>query len=145
MSHIPNDNVIPLFETFCKKNQIDGKEIDVTLSGKTLTLRVASTPRSQEKGYMHAEMEPDSDCGLLFVYDKPLPLSFWMKHVNFPLDIIFFDSEGNYINHETMPPYNGKADHLIPKHSSKKPARFAVEVKAGWCDKNLTDNCKLTF
>lgn len=128
-----------LFEEYCKQAQIDGKEISATISKIDLKLRVAATPMSQSQGYS-IYPEPADNEGILFVYSEDQPLSFWMKGVDFPLDIIFFDSECNYIHHETMQPGD-----LKMKYHSIKPARFAVELKSGWCMKNLTNNCKLIF
>jgi uncharacterized membrane protein (UPF0127 family) len=145
MSYLQKGKTIPLFESYCKRNDIDGKEILANISGIKLKLRVASTPESQMKGYMHHESGPKNNSGLLFVYDQPQPLSFWMKNVKFPLDIIFFDDSMNYIGHETMDPAQEAPDEQIPQYHSKKPARFAVELEAGWCEKNMRPNCKLSF
>jgi uncharacterized membrane protein (UPF0127 family) len=68
-----------------------------------------------------------------------------MKNVKFPLDVIFFDTDMNYIGHETMQSGDSIDDSELPKYTSKLPARFAVEVKAGWADKNISKDCKLSF
>lgn len=143
MSHYSNLNSIPLFESFCRKNQVDGKNIRVEVGGNPLDVKVATTPRSQSQGYMGAESEPKDGEGILFVYDVEAPLSFWMKNVKFPLDIMFFDSNFDLVDHQTMEPTNGEPDHRLPRYISSKPARFAVEVKSGWCKKNLSPGCKL--
>ena len=145
MSKYPTNTAIPLFETFCRKNQVDGKLITVEVNGKPINVKVATTPKSQEKGYMGAELEPGEDEGILFVYDREEPLSFWMKNVPFGLDIIFFDSNMEYIDHQSMDQFDGSPDHKLPRYTSKKPARFAVEVPHGWCDRNLDGACKLKF
>jgi uncharacterized membrane protein (UPF0127 family) len=145
MSQVRSHILIPLFESYCKRNDIDGKQILARVSGVPLKLQVASTPESQMKGYMHHETGPVGNHGILFVYDQPQPLSFWMKHVKFPLDIIFFDDSMNYVGHETMDPAHDAEDDQIPQYHSKGPARFAVELEAGWCEKNMRPDCKLSF
>lgn len=136
---------IPLFESYCKKQQVDGVEIEARVANVPLRLKVASTPESQAQGYMNSQSEPNDGEGILFVYDADQPLGFWMKNVKFPLDVIFFDSFMNYLGHETMEPGEGLSDEEQKIYSSKKPARFAVEVPAGWCDKNINGHCKLSF
>jgi len=146
MSHkFFNTISIPLFESYCMKKDVDGVEIDARVANVPLRLKVASTPESQAQGYMNAKSEPMDGEGLLFVYDADQPLGFWMKNVKFPLDVIFFDSFMNYLGHETMEPGEGLNDEEQKIYSSKKPARFAVEVPAGWCDKNINGHCKLSF
>jgi uncharacterized membrane protein (UPF0127 family) len=96
-------------------------------------------------GYMNHANSPKDNEGILFVYDEPMPLSFWMKDVKFPLDIIFFDTNMQYINHETMDPAHNVPDDQVPQYCSHAPARFAVELPVGWCEKNMTPDCKLSF
>jgi len=136
---------VPLFEEYCKKKAIDGKEIEAQVSGIPLMLKVAATENSQAKGFSGAESEPSENTGMLFVYDDDQPLSFWMKEVPFSLDIIFFDSNMDYIDHHTMDPGHDVDERDLPQYHSKKPARFAVELPGGWCEKNLTQDCKLSF
>jgi uncharacterized membrane protein (UPF0127 family) len=143
MSHYIQADRIPLFENFCRRHQVDGKKIRIEVGGTPLDVTVASTPRSQAKGYMGAESEPSEGTGILFVYDLDAPLSFWMKNVKFPLDIMFFDSNFDLVDHQSMEPADDLQDHIIPRYTSSKPARFAIEVKSGWCKKNLTPGCKL--
>lgn len=144
MSQYTTKTVIPLFENFCRRTQVDGKKINIEIGGNPIEVDVASTHKSQAKGYMGATLCPKDGEGKLFVYDADLPLSFWMKDVPFDLDVIFFDSGLNYIGHETMKKYKGQADHELPRYSSKKPARFAVETRPGWCkEKGIDHNCKL--
>jgi uncharacterized membrane protein (UPF0127 family) len=145
MSQFKPVNQLILFESYCKKMDIDGKEINANISGISLKLKVASTPATQAKGYMGSDKSPQDNEGILFIYDEPQPLSFWMKDVKFPLDIIFFDTQLNYINHATMDTTEEVDEFNIPKHISDKPARFAVELPCGWCEKNMTSDCKLSF
>jgi uncharacterized membrane protein (UPF0127 family) len=145
MSQVKRNYTIGLFESYCRKNDIDGKEIDATVGDVPVRLVVASTPQSQMKGYMDTDDAPTGNAGMLFVYDEPMPLSFWMKNVKFPLDVIFFDDLMQYVGHETMDTAHDVEDHHIPQYHSKKPARFAVELEAGWCEKNMKQDCKLSF
>ena len=145
MSQCLPSNKLPLFESFCRKNQIDGIPITIEVGGNPLRVKVASTPESQAKGFMGATTEPKEGEGILFVYDDEQPLHFWMKDVPFSLDIAFFNNNMEYMGHETMQPTDEREEHKIPRYSSKGPARFAVETKAGWCDKHVSQECKLSL
>ena len=50
---------IPLFESYCKKQQVDGVEIEARVANVPLRLKVASTPESQAQGYMNSQSEPN--------------------------------------------------------------------------------------
>lgn len=144
MSQFRPPQKLSLFESFCRKNQVDGLEIDAKIGMHPIKLKVAATPESQAKGFM-ASPEPDENSGLLFVYDTPEPLHFWMKNVSFPLDIVFFDDQMRYLAHQTMLPTSEKDERLIPRYSSPSPARYAVELKSGWCKNKDLANTTLKF
>jgi uncharacterized protein len=133
----------PLFEGYCRKNAIDSKEIVATISGTKVTLKVAANEDTKAKGYMGSD-EPINNDGMLFVYEMPDDLGFWMKNVSFALDIIFFDDKFNYINHHTMDPYDGEQDSELQIYKSDKPAMYAVELKSGWVESN-TNGSNITL
>ncbi len=60
----------------------------VVVGGVTIVLEVAKTPQQQAIGLMHRQSLP-KDRGMLFIFEPPQPVRFWMKNVNFPLDMIF--------------------------------------------------------
>ena len=73
--------------------------IEVQIGKKVYNLLVATTEEEKEKGLMGIEELPDNE-GMLFDYsDEPqAELSFWMKNVDIPLDIIFVNQEGVVIS-----------------------------------------------
>ena len=132
-------SIIPLFEGYCRKSAIDGKEIVARISGHPVKLIVAANDNTKAKGMMGSS-EPDDTHGMIFVYEEPSILDFWMKNVEYPLDILFFGSDFELVDHFTMDPYNGESDESLKIYKSKEPAQYAVELKAGWADKNLKDS-----
>ena len=57
------------------------------------TVDVAATPEQQEKGLMFVRhLAPDR--GMIFPYDPPQPVAFWMHNTLIPLDIIYIRPDG---------------------------------------------------
>ncbi|WP_217650674.1 DUF192 domain-containing protein [Spirulina major] len=55
-----------------------------------LQLEVARTPAQQSLGLMNRELDSlPEDQGMLFPFDPPRPVTFWMKNVQINLDMIF--------------------------------------------------------
>lgn len=75
--------------------EINNKEsnlVDITIGDKKYKVEIADTPEKQEKGLMSRESLPE-DQGMLFIYDEPQDLSYWMKNTLISLDIIFIDDD----------------------------------------------------
>ena len=73
--------------------------IEVQIGDKIYNLLVATTEEEKERGLMGIEELPENE-GMLFDYsDEPqAELSFWMKNVDIPLDIIFVNQDGIVIS-----------------------------------------------
>lgn len=67
-------------------------------------VQYAITPTEKERGLMHTRFLPANQ-GMVFVYDTPQHVSFWMKNTLIPLDIIFIDQTNSIskIHHFARP------------------------------------------
>lgn len=68
------------------------KTINLEINDKEYNILVAQTEDEKATGLMNVE-EMDDNEGMLFIYDAPQTLEFWMKDTEIPLDIIFIDSD----------------------------------------------------
>lgn len=91
-------------------------------------VEIANDDSERERGLMFRDhLDPKS--GMLFVFPEERPLAFWMKNTLMPLDILYFDAEGNLVSVTTMTPCSGDPCPLYP---SAATARYALEVPAGF-------------
>ncbi len=100
--------------------------IELTIGAQTVTAEVAQTPEQRSRGLMYRFTLPGGH-GMLFVFDQPQPLSFWMKNTPAPLSIAFIDERGTILNIRDMAPNDD-----VTMHRSQGLALYALEVRKGW-------------
>ncbi|TMV08698.1 DUF192 domain-containing protein [Ruegeria sediminis] len=95
-------------------------------------IELAVTPQERSKGLMFREPMPDRS-GMLFVFDPPQPVAFWMKNTLIPLDMIFVDRTGvvTRVHHGAIPgdvtPIDGgEAVFAVLEVNAGLAARYAI-------------------
>jgi uncharacterized membrane protein (UPF0127 family) len=97
----------------------------LTIGAHKLTAEIAFTPAQREHGLMNRfSLKPDT--GMLFVFERAEPLSFWMRNTYVALSIAFIGADGRILNIEDMKPQTDDP------HWSKGAALYALEMKKGW-------------
>ena len=94
-------------------------------------VELAKTASEQAKGLMYRAELPE-DHGMLFVFQKDAPRTFWMKNTLIPLDMIFIDSDMNVAEvKENVPPCR---EDPCPQYKSA-PAMYVLEINGGLAEK----------
>jgi len=104
---------------------------DATLGGHAFKIMLTRTTDEKAKGLMFFDRLAENE-GMLFVYNSPRTMSFWMKNTRIPLDLVFF-SENLEVTEwiEGMVPGYGKPDFMLQRYISNLPAQYALELASG--------------
>jgi uncharacterized membrane protein (UPF0127 family) len=95
-----------------------------------VSVDIADTPEKRNFGLMYRQELPEFH-GMLFLFPREEPLSFWMKNTPLPLDIIFINSALTIVSiAQQTTPFSEKQ---IPSGS---PAQFVLEVNGGFCQQH---------
>ena len=70
--------------------------IRIKIHNKEYKVKEATTPEEKAKGLQGVNNLPEDE-GMLFYFDPPQDVQFWMKDVNIPLDIVFIDDDEEVI------------------------------------------------
>lgn len=99
--------------------------IELSAGIHRIEAEVAHTQQTRMVGLMNRRVMPKQH-GMLFVFDTDGRHCMWMRNTYIPLAVAFLDEQGRVLNVEEMQP------HTENNHCAARPARFALEMNAGW-------------
>ena len=104
----------------------------VKIAGQEIKVELAKTPKSQTKGLSGRKKLADNE-GMLFLFPFVEKRSFWMKDMNFSIDIIWINNgEIVDIAHNLPPAIEANP----PVYYPRLPINTVLEVNAGFSAKN---------
>ncbi len=104
----------------------------IIINGHALELEIADVFDKWQQGLSNREVLAENK-GMLFVFPDKQVRRFWMKNMNFPLDIVWLDNNKIIkIDKNAQPEGNSPTR----RYSSPLPINYVLEVNAGWCDQN---------
>ena len=129
-----------------KLQQVDFPVGTIKIDDIVLSVKIADTDANMARGLMFEEKLP-YDKGMLFVFDKPETRSMWMLNMQFNIDVIWFDGNGNIVSIDrNVPPCMTTVEIFVCKENgvSSDNAQYVLEVTAGFVDKfEITEDSKL--
>ena len=106
-------------------SKISTLTIQTTSAIYSFTTEIALSPEAKERGLMFRQNMP-VDQAMLFVFDPPQPVQFWMKNTLIPLDMIFVRTDGTIA---------AIAENAVPQsldvNGVQEPVADVIEVAGG--------------
>lgn len=102
------------------------------LPSKDISLIVVDTEATRELGLSN-RASLGEDQAMLFVFDKPDMYEFWMKDMQFPIDIIWLDADKTIVFIESDVSPDSYPDSTF---APDKNSLFVLETNAGFVKKN---------
>jgi hypothetical protein len=91
----------------------------------TFRVEVARTEAEREQGLMYRQ-KLDADAGMIFLFERSFPQTFWMKNTLIPLDMLFISSDrkivGIVANAEPL---------TLTTRGVRTPSQFVLEIGGG--------------
>jgi len=94
-----------------------------------IDIEVANTDEERTQGLMHRRNMQELE-GMLYIFERSEPRSFWMENTYISLDIFFVDEKNRIVNVQS----NTTPMSRVPIVSNT-PAKYVVEVLAGFARK----------
>ena len=103
----------------------------VSIGGVTIFVAIADTPVSRAQG-LSGTSELPKNRGMLFVFPRDGYYSFWMKDMQYDIDIIWLSESGTIVHTEERV----SPDSYPESYSSPLPAKSVLEVPAGFVEQH---------
>jgi uncharacterized protein len=110
----------------------------ISIDGFNVSMAIASTDEQRIRGLSGLEKMNENE-GMIFLFDEPSKQGFWMNKMNFPIDIIWLDSNSKVVHIEkelepckiflACPVYNPQVDSL-----------YVIELRSGFTDDHSIKN-----
>ena len=109
------------------------KTARITVGGRQLNALVADSTASRAVGLMFREQLKQNEC-MLFIFGRPGKYGIWMRHMNFPIDVVWAGDDGSIVDiKEGLRP--AKAMEFTTYYPSAA-AKYVVELNSGFVKRN---------
>jgi uncharacterized protein len=89
-------------------------------------MQLAVRPAEMQRGLMQ-RTDLGAHDGMIFIYEKPQQMHFWMRNTPTPLDIGFFNAHGVLVEVYPLHPFDEKTVSSRGTH-----LQYALETNQGW-------------
>lgn len=105
----------------------------IKVDDKVLEVQIADTEPRRVRGLMFQNQLPYSE-GMIFVFNESGVYSLWMLNMQFSLDMIWFDADGNVVHIEQNVPPCKSASEIMACQSivPSGEAKYILEVTSGF-------------
>lgn len=104
----------------------------VLIKNKKIILEIADTESKRAQGLMYRD-NLKKDFGMIFIFEQPQRVNFWMKNVKIPLDIIFIRNDKVINIYNSANPCQSDYCEIYP---SENIIDYTIELNSGFCDAN---------
>jgi hypothetical protein len=137
-----------IFLTACNSSSAHNLVVRTDNGPVYLNVELARTPEEKVQGLMGREALADNS-GMIFLYEQPRQMSFWMKDVPIALDIMFVGSDKRikYIA-ANLPPCLEADSIKCPTYHSQDQVQYVLELKGGQAEAlgiGLEDKLEFNF
>lgn len=125
--------ILVVFFAICSCSAFAGPaDKEIYINDVRIDVEIARTLRERERGLMYREELAESQ-GMLFVYHIEDIYPFWMKNMQFSLDMIWISGDNVVVDIKAdVPPCRESCDLIMPAGK----ARYVLEVNSGFCQRH---------
>lgn len=97
----------------------------IKIGDRVVSMQVALSPAEMQRGLMFVK-SMGAEEGMIFVFQRPQVMGFWMRNTELPLDIGYIDPDGTLREIYPMYPHDEKSVASVARR------QIALEMNQGW-------------
>lgn len=119
-------------QTATESAQTQKKEsTQVTIKDLVIQAKISDETKEHQSGLADYSSLALGD-GMIFVFDKSASYVFWMKDVEFAIDILWIDEAKKIVDiAPNVPPEPNKGEKDLTRYKPKSDAKYVLEINAG--------------
>ncbi len=128
-----------------KNKDINFSKGTIKIDEKLLTVEIADTDFDRQRWLTFRDEPLSLNSGLLMIYDRPDLHSMWLLNIRYPIDLVWFDQEGNVVYaKKNAQPCDTILDSSQCTFKNTKPAKFVLASTSGFIHyNNVSEHSKL--
>ncbi len=128
-----------------KNRNLDFSMGTIKIDNKIINVEIADSDDERQRWLMFRDENLSPNSGLLLVYDRPDLYSMWLLNIRYPLDLLWFDQQGNLVyTVRDAQPCDNVLDFTTCTFKNTKPSKFVLAAHSGFIDQNgITNTSKL--
>ena len=128
-----------------KNRNLEFSKGTIAINNHSISTEIAETPAERQRWLTFRSEELPLNSSILLIYDKPDLYSLWLLNIQFNLDLIWFDGDGNivYIKQDVVPCKN-TLDASQCTYKNTIPAKYVLAATTGFINyHNITNDTKI--
>lgn len=119
----------------------------VKIDDKIITVEIADTAAERQRWLTFRQDKLPQDTALLIKYDHPDLYEIWMLNIEYNLDLVWFDQDGNAVYlKEDVPPCQNVVETVSCTYKPTSNSLYVLASSAGFIDTNsIAKGSKMTI
>jgi uncharacterized membrane protein (UPF0127 family) len=130
-----------------KNKRLDFAQGTAMINGNLIKVEIAKSAAEKQRWLMFRQERLPLDSAMMLIYDKLDLYAIWLLNIEYNLDLIWFDENGNIVYMvKDASPCKNTLDASNCTYKNTKPAKYVIAAASGFIDEHkITRDSKMTI
>jgi uncharacterized protein len=130
-----------------KNKRLDFAQGTAMINGNLIKVEIAKSAAEKQRRLMFRQERLPLNSAMMLIYDKLDLYAIWLLNIEYNLDLIWFDENGNIVYMvKDASPCKNTLDASNCTYKNTKPAKYVIAAASGFIDEHkITRDSKMTI